>query len=296
MTLSLIIVSYNTKELLTKCLRSVDIACRDLKYETFVVDNNSTDGSSQMVEKEFPYVKLIKNQKNLGFSRANNQALKLARGKYVLVLNPDTRLFTDTITKMIKFMGELPQVGIATCRVELPDGRLDRDCRRRFPTPWRAFTHFSSLSKIFKGTQLFDSYHMGYLKDNTQHEIDSCAGSFMLIRKKDLDRVGFFDEDFFFYGEDLDLCWRLRQAGYKIVYTPIAKIIHYKGVASGMKSISKHLTKATKESKRRALAESVRAMELFYRKHYVKQYPFFINWIVLVALKLLQIYRTNILI
>lgn len=291
MDLSIIIVSFNTAELLAKCLKSLSAALEGLNSEVFVVDNNSADETVTIVKQDFPWVYLIANNENLGFSKANNQALKKARGKYVLVLNPDTQIGKDTIAKMIHFMDNNKEVGIATCRVELPNGKLDRDCRRHFPSPARAFFHFSGLSKIFKGSKLFDSYYMGYISENRQHEVDSCVGAFMMIRKKDLDKVGLFDEDFFFYGEDLDLCWRFKKAGYKVTYTPITKITHYKGAASGMKPVSQHLTKATHESKKRALAESVRAMELFYKKHYQNKYPFFINWFVIVALKILKVSR-----
>lgn len=288
MDLSIVIVSYNTQEVLHACLKSVQIAIKNLKSEVFVVDNDSKDLSSKMVKEKFDWVKLIANNQNLGFSKANNQALNLARGKYILILNPDTEVLPETLEKMIKFMEKNPQVGISTCRVELPNGQLDKDCRRHFPTPWRSLTHFSGLSKIFKGSRIFDQYYLGYQKDNAQHEVDSCVGAFMMIRKTALDEVGFFDEDFFFYGEDLDLCWRFKHKDYQIAFTPITKIIHHKGVASGMKKTSSHITKATKESKRRALYESVHSMEIFYKKHYLKSYPFFINWLVILSLKILE--------
>lgn len=291
MDVSVVIVSFNTDELLAKCLESLSTAIKGFESEVFVIDNNSADETVNIVKKDFPWVHLIVNKDNRGFSKANNQAIKIAKGKFILVLNPDTEVESDTIKKMINFMDNSKEVGIATCRVELPDGKLDRDCRRHFPSPARAFFHFSGLSKIFRGTKLFDSYYMGYLSENNEHEVDSCVGAFMIIRKKDLDKVGFFDEDFFFYGEDLDLCWRFKEAGHKVMFTPITKIIHYKGAASGMKPISAYLTKATRESKRRALAESVRAMELFYKKHYQDKYPFFINWMVIFSLKILKLVR-----
>ena len=293
MDISIIIVSYNTRELLKDCLISVKSAKSNLKVEVFVVDNDSNDKTKEMVKNDFPNVTLIANKKNVGFSKANNQALKKAKGKYILILNPDTILSPDTLNKMHSFMQENKDIAIATCRVELPNGKLDRDCRRHFPSPWRAFSHFVRLSNIFKHSKLFDQYYMGYLPDNIEHEIDSCVGAFMFIRKSTLDKVGLFDEDFFFYGEDLDLCWRFKQKGFKIYYTPVAKIIHYKGAASGLKSTSAHLTKATQESKKKALFESVHAMELFYKKHLQHVYLFFINWLVLISLKVLEKIRTK---
>ncbi len=288
MDISIIVVSFNTKELLIDCLNSVEKATDNLEVEIFVVDNNSTDKTAQAIPKLFPKVKFIANSQNLGFAKANNQAIKKAKGRYVLILNPDTKLSDSTLVKMKQFMGKNPKVAIATCRVELPQGNLDRDCRRHFPTPWRAFCHFSGLSKIFSGSKIFDQYHMGYMDESLEHEIDACAGAFMIVRRSLIEKVGFLDEDFFFYGEDLDWCWRFKEAGYKIVYTPVTKIIHYKGVSSGIKPASVHLSKATKESKKKALLESTRAMRLFYQKHLIDKYPFFVNWLTVFAIKVLE--------
>lgn len=291
MDLSIIIVSFNTQELLAKCLSSVKQSAKNLNVEVFVVDNNSSDSSVDIVKSDYSWVKLFENRQNLGFSRANNQALKKAKGKYVLVLNPDTKLLPQTLTKMVKFMDSRLDVGIATCKVVLANSKLDKDCRRLFPTPWRAFCHFSGLSKLFTGSRIFDQYQMGYTSDRIEHEIDSCVGAFMMIRSSLLKKIGLFDEDFFFYGEDLDLCWRAKVDGFKIIYTPIAKIIHHKGAASGMKPSSKHLTSATRSSKHRAIQESTRAMELFYKKHYMDKYPFFITWPIILTIRVLSIIR-----
>lgn len=291
MDVSIIIVSYNTSELLADCLNSIKVATSKLTMEIFVVDNNSSDGSAEMVKKDFPNVKLIANKENVGFSKANNQALKKASGKYILILNPDTRLMPETIKIMKNYMDKNQSVAVSTCRVELPNGRLDADCRRHFPTPWRAFCHFSRLSKLFKGSKLFDQYYVGYLSDKTEHELDACVGAFMFIRCTAIEKVGYFDEDFFFYGEDLDWCWRFKDAGYKITYYPQTKIIHYKGVSSGIKKVSKHLTLATKSSKRKAIMESTRAMELFYKKHYTDKYPAYLNKLIIMTIKILTVLR-----
>lgn len=290
--LSIVIVSYNTKELLSQCLESIKNSKTKLTCETFVVDNASDDGSAELVEKEFKWVFLIKNKTNLGFSKANNLALKKIKSEYVLILNPDTILDIDTISKMHSFMEKNTDISIATCKVIKPDGKLDRDSKRSFPTPWKAFTHFSQLSKIFPKTKLFDSYYLGYLSQDKQNDVEACTGAFMFIRFDDLKKVGFFDENFFFYGEDLDLCYRFRKIGYKIIYTPITKIIHYKGAASGMKDSSSHITKATRMSKKKAVEESVRAMEIFYNKHYKNVYPKPLDAVVIFSLKVLKIIRT----
>ncbi len=291
MDLSVVIVSYNTNELLVDCLKSVKVAVKNIKSEVFVIDNNSHDGTPEMVKRNFPWVKLIANSDNRGFSKANNQAIKIARGKYVLILNPDTRVLQDTFTKMIKFMDENPDVGVATCRVEFPSGKLDVDCRRHFPTPWRSFCHFSGLSKIFIGSKIFDQYNYGYLPENKEHEVDACVGAFMIIPKKAIDKVGMFDEEYFFYGEDLDWCWRFREAGYKIIYTPITKIIHYKGASSGIKKSSQEVTIATTDSKKMVMRQSIRAMRIFYKKHFESKYPFFINWLMYSSMWILERYR-----
>lgn len=291
MDLSVIIVSYNTRELLKSCLESVIKASENLDKEIFVVDNNSHDNTVKLVSEKFPKVKLIANKKNLGFSKANNQALKRANGKYFLILNPDTKVLPDTINKMITFMELNRETGVATCRIELPSGRLDSDCRRHFPTPARALCHFLSLDKFFKGSKIFDSYYMGYLPENIEHEVDACVGAFMMVRSSAAKKVGFFDEDFFFYGEDLDWCYRFKKAGYKIFYTPITKIIHYKGASSGIKKSSSHLTKATRASKEKATRESTRAMKLFYQKHYAQKYNHLVTLLVLVAVSLVEYWR-----
>src|SRR3989338_5484099 len=292
MLLSIVIVSFNVKELLVKCLESIEKYSNGITKEVIVVDNNSSDNAVLRIRKDFPKVTLIANKKNMGFSKANNQALRIAKGKYLLVLNPDTELKNDTLSKMIKYMDENKDVAVSTCRVELVDGFLDRDCRRHFPTPWRSFCHFSNLSKIFPKSKIFDGYYMGYVPDTAEHEVDACAGAFMIIRATAIKKVGYFDEDFFFYGEDLDWCFRFRQADYRIIYTPITKIIHYKGASSGIKKFSQKLSKATKESKKRVLRESTRAMRLFYDKHYKNVFPFFINWSVYFATWLLEKLRT----
>lgn len=293
MDLSIVIVSYNTKELVSDCLKSIRAASKDLKVETFVVDNNSFDGTAEMVQTDYPWVKLIANKDNRGFSKANNQAIRKAKGDYVLILNPDTRVLPETFKKMIGFLEENPDVGVATCRVEFPNGNIDPDCRRHFPTPWRAFTHFGGLSKIFPGVKLFNQYNYGYLPEDIEHEIDACVGAFMIIPRKAIEKVGMFDEEYFFYGEDLDWCWRFREAGYKLMYTPITKIIHYKGASSGIKKDSQQISKATKDSRKMVMHQTVRAMRIFYRKHFAEKYPFYVNWIMYTSMWFLEKYRVT---
>ncbi len=282
MVLSIIIISYNTKELLKKCLDSVlqFFSSSVLQSEIFVVDNASTDGSVEMVEKEFPQSKLIASKENLGFAKANNLALKKDAVEYILFLNPDTIVPPKTIPAMLKFMDENKDIGIATCKVELANGNLDWDCHRGFPTPWASLTRFLGFYKLFPKSKFFNQYYMGYLQMKKIHKIDSCCGAFLLTRKQVLNKIGWWDEDYFFYGEDIDLCFRAKKAGWKIVYNPIVKIIHYKGAASGIKKSTQKITKATRESREKALRASVNAMKIFYDKNLKGQYPTVINILV----------------
>jgi len=294
--LSIIIVNYNTRALLEKCLTSVGSSKGLSGYEIFVVDNASTDGSSLMVGKRFLKVAIIKNSENLGFSKANNLAIKKTRGRYILLLNPDTYVKENTLSEMISFMEANPEAGVATCRVELPSGQLDLDCRRSFPTPWVSFTHFSHLSRIFPKSKFFGRYQMTYKNEDEVAEVDSCVGAFMMIRREAQREVGLLDESFFFYGEDLDWCFRFKEKGWKVLYNPKVKIIHYKGASSGMKKTSKDVTSATREAKRKALIASTEAMEIFYRKHYIKKYPKIVSFLVfgtIWCLRSLRLARIN---
>lgn len=294
MRLSIIIVSYNTRELLKKCLESA-VNCQLLadSFEIFVVDNASTDGSVEMVQKEFPQVNLIASDKNLGFAKANNLALKQAQGDYILFLNPDTVVPLETLPAMLKFMEENKDVGIATCKVELANGLLDWDCHRGFPTPWASLTRFLGCCKVFPKSKIFNQYYLGYLPMDKIHEIDSCAGAFLLTRREVLNEIGFWDEDYFFYGEDIDLCFRAKKAGWKVVYNPNAKIIHYKGASSGIKKTTQKVTKATSESRQKALRASVDAMRIFYDKNLKGRYPAIVDILVYAGIWALRQKRTK---
>lgn len=274
MELSIIIVSYNTRALLKDCLLSLkkNIVKR-IEYEVIVVDNASSDGSSTMVEKEFVNVLLIKNEQNLGYAKGNNNGVKKAKGRYILFLNADTIVYPKTIETMIDFMDTYQDVGAATCKVMLSNGELDDASHRGFPTPWNSFCHFSGLAKLLPKSRLFAGYNMGYANFSVPHEIDSCSGAFMFVRREAGEQVRWWDEDFFWYGDDLDFCYRLKEKGWKILFFPLVKVLHYKGVSGGIKAISKHLTSATKETKIRATNARFAAMRLFYSKHYEHKYP-----------------------
>jgi hypothetical protein len=193
---------------------------------------------------------------------------------------------------VIGFMEKHPQAGAASCYLRLFNGEIDEACHRGFPTPWRAFCYFSGLAKIFPRSRFFSGYTLGYLRDSPKpHEIDSCSGSFLLVRRKVGEQVGWWDEDYFWYGEDLDFCFRIKKAGWKIYFIPQVKIIHYRGVTSGIKKHSQGLSKASKKTRLRAALASTEAMRIFYRKHYSLKYPSFFRRMIFLAIGVLEKYR-----
>ncbi|HRS54762.1 MAG TPA: glycosyltransferase family 2 protein, partial [Bacteroidales bacterium] len=229
MKLSIVIVNYNVKYFLAQCLSSVEKAIENIDAEIFVVDNNSVDGSVQMIKNKFPKIHLISNNKNVGFAKANNQAIKLAKGQYILLLNPDTVLETDTLLKVVNFMDEHPDAGALGVKMVNGKGKFLPESKRSLPTPWVAFYKISGLSSIFPKSKIFGKYHLGYLDKNKINKVDVLSGAFMLIRKEVLDKIGLLDENFFMYGEDIDISYRITQAGYNNYYYPETRIIHYKG-------------------------------------------------------------------
>lgn len=245
---SVIIVNYNVREFLEQALNSVERASAGLNVETYVVDNNSVDGSVAMVREKFPDVHLIANEENVGFATANNQAIRQAAGRYLLILNPDTLLQEDTLRTLVRFMDDHPDSGAAGCRILNPDGSFAPESRRAFPTPTVAIYRMLGMSRVFPSSKVFGRYNLTYLPIDEVCEIDALSGSCMMVRKEALlhhrDELGddqpnrtfdepsgggLFDENFFMYGEDLDWCYRIQQAGWKIYYTPETQIIHYKG-------------------------------------------------------------------
>lgn len=252
--LSVIIVNYNVREFLDHALTSLRKAMKGIRGEIIVVDNASDDGSVEMVRKRYPNVELIASDLNLGFAKANNVALKRARGKYLLLINPDTVVQEDTLRVMIGFFEEHSEVGLAGCKILNPDGTFQLACRRSFPTPWVAFTKIFGLSALFPQSRFFGRYNLTYLNPNQTYEVDAVSGSFMVLRRDVYEHVGGLDEDFFMYGEDLDWCYRIQRAGWKIYYVPATQIIHYKG-------------ESTKRSSIDEIKMFYEAMDLFVRKH-----------------------------
>lgn len=254
MDLSIIIVNYNVKEFLENSLQSILKATSRISYEIIVVDNASDDGSIELIKSKFPEVKLIENKENIGFSRANNIALNIARGKYFLLLNPDTIVEEDTFETMLKFFEENKDVGLAGCKIINPDGTLQAGCRRSFPGPWNSFCKVTGLSSLFPKSRIFARYNLTYLDENLTHEVDAISGSFMFLKSEIYKKIGGLDEDFFMYGEDLDWCFRVQQAGYKVFYVHSTQIIHYKG-------------ESTKRSSIDEIRHFYNAMHLFVKKH-----------------------------
>jgi len=252
--LSIIIVNYNVKEFLQNLIHSIEKASLNLTKEIIIVDNASDDGSVEFIREKFPQAKLIANQKNLGFGKANNIGLKQASGKYILLINPDTLVAEDTFEKMIKFFESNPEAGLAGCKILNPDGSLQLACRRSFPGPWTSFTKVTGLSSLFPNNKVFARYNLTYLDENKTYEVDAISGSFMMMLKEVYAKVGGFDEQFFMYGEDLDLCYRIQKSGFKVYYVHSTQIIHYKG-------------ESTKRSSLDETKVFYSAMHLFVKKH-----------------------------
>jgi len=236
--LSIVIVNYNVRYFLEQCLQSVYRAAEGINTEIFVVDNQSVDGSCAMVRKTFPGVILIENQENTGFSKANNQAIRLARGEYILILNPDTVVQEDTFRKTLGFMDQHPEAGALGVKMIDGKGHFLPESKRALPTPWVSFYKIFGFSSLFPKSARFGRYHLGHLDKDKIHEIDVLPGAFMLMRKTVLDRIGLLDESFFMYGEDIDLSYRVTLAGFRNYYYPETAIIHYKGESTKKGSIN----------------------------------------------------------
>lgn len=279
--LSIVILNYNSGNFLLKCLESIEKNNKDLNLDIWIVDNDSKDESIASARKKFPKLNYILEKENQGFARGNNLGLKKVKNEFVLILNPDTEIFPDTLEYMVNFMNNHPDVGASTCKVELANGKLDPASHRGFPTPLASFLYFMGNDSL---------YHLSNKNINETHEVDAISGSFFLTRKSILDKVGpaiaGFDEDYFMYAEDLDLCFKIKKAGYKIMFVPNVKIIHYKGVSSGIKSHSQEISTASEESKLRAFNSFYETMKIFYRKNLSHNYNFFINWLVYLAIDL----------
>ena len=266
--ISVIVVNYNVEFFLEQCLNSVKKALENVSGEVFVVDNNSIDGSVEMVRLKFPEINLIANKDNRGFSKANNQAIEISQGEYILLLNPDTVVEEDTFSKVISFMDNHPDAGGLGVRMLDGKGVFLPESKRGLPTPTVAFYKIFGLSKLFPKSKKFGQYHLGHLNELETNEVDILSGAFMMMRKEALNKVGLLDESFFMYGEDVDLSYRIQKGGYKNYYFPETRIIHYKG-------------ESTKKSSVNYVFVFYRAMVIFAEKHFsqknAKLFSFLIN-------------------
>ena len=272
MKLSVIIVSFNVKFYLRQCLNSVLLATQIDELEVIVIDNHSFDDSCNLIKSEFPQIKLIENQKNVGFSVAVNQGLKIAKGDYICFLNPDTLVQEDTFIKLISNIKENPEVGCIGPKILNPDGSLQKSCKRSFPTPLVALPKVLGLSKLFPKNKWLGKYNLTYLDDNKPHFVDAISGSFMLFPKDVIHDVGPLDETFFMFGEDLDYSFRVHEIGRKVLYFPETEVIHYKG--ESVKSAPQDMIKVFYES-----------MDIFFEK-YKANYPswHFMKWFVKIGI------------
>ncbi|MDD2798747.1 MAG: glycosyltransferase family 2 protein [Bacteroidales bacterium] len=261
MKLSIIIVNYNVKFYLEQCLLSVLKAVAEIESEIFVVDNASIDDSKAYLMPKFPQVQFIWNDLNVGFSKSNNQAIRMSQGDYVLLLNPDTVLGENTLTTVCQFMDEHPDGGGLGVKMIDRNGTFLPESKRGLPTPWNSFCKMFGLASFLPKSELFGQYRLLYLDENEIHQVDVLSGAFMLMRKEALDKSGLLDEAFFMYGEDIDLSYRIQLAGYRNYYLP-ETIIHYKG-------------ESTKKESLKYIRTFYGAMLIFYKKHYPKHSAYF---------------------
>ena len=260
MKLSIVIVNYNVKYFLEQALYSVKKACKGIESEIIVVDNNSVDGSCEMVKNKFANdVIFIENKVNLGFSKANNQAIKISKGEYILLLNPDTVVEETCFQKVIEFLDNTPDAGSVGVKMIDGSGKFLPESKRGLPTPTVAFYKIFGLAALFPKSKRFGKYHLGFLDKNKTHKVDVLAGAFMMLRKSVLDKIGLLDEDYFMYGEDIDLSYRVTKAGFFNYYFPDTTIIHYKG-------------ESTKKTSVNFVFTFYRAMIIFAQKHYSQKH------------------------
>jgi N-acetylglucosaminyl-diphospho-decaprenol L-rhamnosyltransferase len=273
--LSIVIVNFNVRDLLRDCLESLRPDLAHLRAEVWVVDNASKDGSTAMVASEFPWVKLIASSWNRGYGAANNLAIRQARGRYILTLNPDTKLPPGALLAAIAEMNAHPDIGALGAKLIRADGTLDRACRRTFPSPEVAFCRLSGLAKLFPKHPRFARYNLLNVDEDCPLDVDSVCGAFMLVRREVVERVGMFDEAFRMYGEDLDWAYRIKEAGWRVRYHPQVVVLHYKGQSSKQRPVS-------------SIRAFYHAMRVFYDKHYASQHSAPFNAMIRTSIRLYE--------
>jgi GT2 family glycosyltransferase len=289
--LSIVIVTYNGRDITLKTLDSYQRALAgdpQYRYEIIVVDNASHDGVSDAVAEKYP-IRLIRNAANLGFSKANNIGFEVSTGRYLLFSNPDIEVTGETLPTLIALMDRNPRVGACTPFLELvKTGHIDWGAHRGFPTPWAAFTYMSGLARLFRKSsrlsRVFGRYHL-LDRDLTQaHEVDAIRGGFFLVRRDVFQQAGRWNEDYFMYGEDLDLCFEIKKLGYSVMFYPQARVRHYHGMTTGLKEHSRDLSTPDAEARDRAYASFYDTMKIFYDRHYRYRYGPLIRWLIFLAI------------
>ena len=262
-SVSALIVSFNVRNYVLDTLRALYLTTGS-DTEAIVIDNASSDGTAKAIQEAFPQARVIALTENVGFGRANNAGFKESHGEFVLLLNPDVMVDENCVDRLATFLAANPEAGAAGPRLVRPDGRPDLAARRAFPSPLAALYRFTGLSRLFPRSSRFNRYNLGAISPETVHEIDAGTAACLLVRRAALDKVGLFDPEFFMYGEDLDLCFRLRKGGWKIFYLPDAVAVHVKGTS-------------TRQATQKMLYEFHRAMWIFHKKHYAPESPAIVN-------------------
>jgi len=296
--LSIIILNYNSGHYLADCLQSISRSKLKDNIEIIVADNASTDDSLLKIKKLKNYLKIrnlklkiVLNSQNLGFAAGNNRGLAHSHSKspYVLFLNPDTLVSKNTLQKTINFLDKNPQASALTCKIILKKtGQIQPECHRGFPTPWRSLCYFSGLTRLFPHSKVFAGYFLGHLDKNKTHPIEACVGAFLAVRRNVGQTIGWWNEKYFFYGEDLDFCWQLHQKNYQLFYYPHTSIVHFQGISSGIKKTSQNLSGATRSTKTKVAQASTEAMRIFYQNNLLPNYPRFTQKLVLAGINLLE--------
>lgn len=286
--ISFIVVHYKTYDYTKQAIQSVLNTVKAHAFEVIVVDNASKDGSLALLERDFKNEKnanlihFIESPINGGFSYGNNCGYRIAQGDYIVLINSDAELTGDVVDNAIKYLERNPQLGAVTARLINQYGELDQACKRGFPNPKSAFVYYTRLGRLFPKLKKFNTYKLNHLDEHVRHRVDAISGAFMVIPRRVIEQTGFFDETFFMYGEDLDLCYRIHEAGYHIEYNPsLGDVVHYKGQSG-------------KRLKFKTTYEFYRAMLIFYDKHYKDIYPFGVNIAVRSAVYMLLIMKLSI--
>jgi GT2 family glycosyltransferase len=270
--LSLCIVTLEARDFLRDCLQSIGEATTHITYEIIVVDQNSQDGTPEMIKNDFPHVKLIESTENDGFVGGSNRAMRAGHGRYLALLNPDTIILPGALDLLCAFLDSHPDAGVVGPKVLNVDGSLQEPCRRGDPRPWAVISYFSGLAKRFPDKAFFNGYLLTHLDEDQTYPVDGVSGCCMLVRKEVVEKIGYLDENFFIYQEDADYCLRTRNAGWKVYYYPEAKITHYGGQGG------------SRVEPVRSIINWHKSYYLYYRKHFAKDYFFLFNWLYYIAM------------